>query len=258
MSNQNIIMLIILIMIMKQNLEIIQSINGKYIYLKNLMGIWFEKMISFDECKLFYEGIKYEYGYGIEKNIEKALSIYIKSSSANSQKYLSMTRLFDIYRSETDKFQIKKDKNLELIYLFKSFAYLPISILNERVCKDRFPFDLAYTIASFLDNNDPNIENLSSYFNDLIKIKKYKNIISEEDIILINSFIEGYFDYSMNKNKTSLDTLIALSLGGNNEASYKLIFIYLEILKEFKDDQDKSKELEKEELLTKIYDLFSN
>ena len=125
---------------------------------KGVLRNRFEELISSSECLNFFKGLKYEYGFGVEKDLNKALEIYINSSGCDSLDYLSMARLFELYKNQEKKFKIKKDKNLEIIYLLKSFIYCPISVLKERYEKDRFPIDLAYTIASFLDNNDPKLE----------------------------------------------------------------------------------------------------
>ena len=82
-----------------------------------------DSLIDSCEYKLFFEALRYEYGCGVEKNLNFALSIYIKSAGANSKNYLSMGRLYDIYKNDNEKFKIEKDKNLEMIYLLKCFTY---------------------------------------------------------------------------------------------------------------------------------------
>ena len=131
------------------------------------------QMISLDENKLFYEAIKYEYGYGVKQDLNKALSLYIKSSKSGSTDYLSMARLFCIHKYET-KFKIKRDKNLELIYLFKSFTYLPFYIFDNHFINTMFPLDLKYLIAKFLDENDPKIKFIKNYLDDLNMRNKYQ------------------------------------------------------------------------------------
>ena len=103
------------------------------IYLfENLTGNLRERvkeMIETSENKSFYLGLKHEYGYNEQKDLYLALSYYKKGARANSTDFLSMARLYDIYKTKDKKFDIKNDKNLEFIYLFKSFAYMPISYL---------------------------------------------------------------------------------------------------------------------------------
>ena len=59
-----------------------------------------DSMIDSSEYKLFFECLKYEYGYGQEKNLSLAISTYIKSAGDNSKNYLSMGKLYDIYKSD--------------------------------------------------------------------------------------------------------------------------------------------------------------
>ena len=207
------------------------------------------QMISLDENKLFYEAIKYEYGYGVKQDLNKALSLYINSSKSNSSNYLSMARLFCIYKYET-KFNIEKDKNLELIYLFKCFAYLPFYIFNDDMSNTKFPLDIKYLIAAFLDKNDPEIKYIESYLYELNKKNKYEDILSEIDCNLAKGLIEGYFNYDNEEKRNSLDVLTSLSYSEVLEATYNLIKINLSKL------HDKEVEKKEEELKSKIYDLF--
>ena len=219
-------------------------------------------IINLSEYKLFFEGLKYEYGYGVEKNLDLALSLYIKSSGANSKNYLSMSRLYDIYRNN-DKFNIKKDKNLEMIYLIKSFTYYPISFFNNN-SNIRFPINPYSAIFLFLQNNFKKVngdicDKFLFYIDELIKIEEYKNIISMNDYNLIKGFIEGMFGSYDLAGKTSYDTLIAMSLEGNLDATYKLIGIYIKDLNKIKKNEKEKNSNEtkkKEELQIKIFDLF--
>ena len=216
----------------------------------------YDQMISNSDYQLFIAALKLEYGYRTTKNVEEAFILYKESSLANSQNYLSMARLYDIYRTKEKKFvsNIKKDKNLELIYLFKSFAYLPLSILRGKVSNQKFPLDLPYIIASFMDANklsDP--KKVLSYIDSLKKSKKYNDILSQNDCNLIKGFIEGFYEYQYEEKKeNSLNLLVALSLEENLEGISKLIFLYMEKLDNTDEDDKKQIEI----LKTKIYDLF--
>ena len=221
------------------------------------------EIITKSELSDFFEGLKYEYGIGVEKNLNKALSIYIKSAGPNSKNYLSMGRLYDIYRDEKNKFKIKADKNLEMVYLFKCFTFYPISynIHNSNI---RFPLNIENSLLSFLEANLWEVEdifkNILLYIDELMKIEKYRSIISQRDSILIKGTIEGFlWSYDMGE-KTSCDTLIALSLDNNNEATFNLAGIYLNKLKINKEKENKKQKLKydkkKEELIIKTFDLF--
>ena len=215
-----------------------------------------EEMISHTPYELFFTALKLEYGYNTSKDLDEAFSLYKETSLRDSTNYLSMAKMFEIYRTKDDKFKgkIEKDKNLELIYLFKSFAYLPIYVLRDKNFNKLFPFDLAYTVASFMDNNQlPNTKNILLYIDQLMQSGKYDDILSLDDCNLIKGFIQGFFEYQFEENNTkAIDTLLALSLAGNLEASSKLIYLYLEKL----DDIDKKDEKKIEILKSKIYEIF--
>ena len=215
-----------------------------------------EKMLSHSEYKLFFKALKLEYGYNTQKDLNQTFLLYKETSLKDSTNYLSMARLFEIYRTKDEKFKsyIEKDKNLELIYLFKSFAYLPISILKNNNSPNLFPFDLAYTIATFLDiNHLKDAKKISLYIDKLMKSGKYSDILSLDDCNLMKGFIEGFYDYQYEDGDTkSIDTLLALSIQGNKEASAKLIYLYFEKLGNLDKKDDKNKSI----LKTKIYETF--
>ena len=225
------------------------------IYLfENLTGNLRERlkeMIETSENKSFYLGLKHEYGYNEQKDLYLALSYYKKGARANSTDFLSMARLYDIYKTKDKKFDIKNDKNLEFIYLFKSFAYMPISYLNTDIKKNRFPLNIKYAVGSFLKSNDPNLKNFTKYLESLSNSGKYNDILSRTDYNLIKGFLEGYINYYADEDEKSLDLLIALSFEGNLEANCRLISIYLNSL--YKEEISEKKI---EMLKTKIYDQF--
>ena len=215
-----------------------------------------EEMISHSEYELFFTALKMEYGYNVQKDLDQAFLLYKETSIKDSTNYLSMARLFEIYKTKDKKFigKIENDKNLELIYLFKSFAYLPIYILRDNSFPNLFPLDLPYIVASFMDYNQlPNTKNISLYIDQLMQSGKYSDILSIDDGNLIKGFIESFFDYQFEENNTkAIDSLLALSLEGNSEASSKLIYIYLESLNKIDKKDNKNKDI----LKKKIFELF--
>ena len=229
-------------------------------------------MIDSCEYKLFFEALRYEYGFGVEKNLNLALSIYIKSSGVNSKNYLSMGRLYDIYKSDNEKFKIEKDKNLEMIYLLKCFTYFPIHFFIHS-SNIRFPLNPYSALIIFLKNNFLKVKDISKkillYIDELFKLKEYNNtIISQSDCNLMKGFIDGFLGYfNIEEERNSYDILTAMSYDGSNEATYKLVGIYLNKLKKMKEKEKENKKnnknksksdkkKEKEKLMIKIFDLF--
>ena len=211
-----------------------------------------DEMIETSENKNFYLGLKHEYGYFATKSLKEAISFYKQGGRANSTDYLSMARLYDIYKIKDKRFNIVLNKDLELIYLFKTFAYLPIYFFNSDIKKNRFPLNIYYAVASFLKNNDPEVKLILSYFDDLIKSGKYNDILSTHDCNLIKGFLEGYFNYITSENENYLNLLVALSLDGNPEANCRLISIYLTMLNKTDEKEEKKIGIIK----SKIYDQF--
>ena len=215
-------------------------------------------MIECSEYKDFFEALKYEYGYGVEKNINLALSIYLKSSESNSTNYLSMARLYDIYRNDYKKFNVKKDRNLELIYLFKSLAYCPLLSISFGNNKNKkFPLNLVHSVFKFFIVNfgENIIMRTFSYIGELMKRNKYKATISQKDYNLICGFLEAWLGAYDESDRNSFDALTALSYSGFNEATYKLAIVYLIRLNKLHEKNEKDKK--KEEILkTKIFDIF--
>ena len=232
------------------------SENKWKIYLfENFKGILkerLEEMIEKSEYKLFFIGLRYEYGYYVQRDINKALSFYKKGAKANSTDYLSMARLYDIYATKDKKFNIINDKNLEIIYLLKSFAYLPMSYLNSNPKKNRCPLNIKYSALSFITYNGSELEKIFSYIDYLTNSGKYKDILSINDSNLIKGFIDGYINYSLNGDENSLNLLIALSLEGNLEANCRLISIYFKILYSFEINDENKVELIKKEIFNQF------
>ena len=81
-----------------------------------------------------------------------------------------------------------------------------------------------------------------------MKIKEYNNIIiSQSDYNLMKGFIDGFLgSYNIEEERNSYDILTAMSYDGSNEATYKLVGIYLNKLKKMKEkENDKEKEKKK-------------
>ena len=207
-----------------------------------------DEMIENSEYKSFFLGLKYEYGYNVQKDINKAFSLYKKGGQANSTDYFSMARLYDIYKTKDKRFKITNDRNLEFIYLLKSFAYLPIFYLYSDPKKNRFPLNIKYAVLSFLTFNGYQLEKIFSYIDYLSNSGKYKDILSQNDSNLIKGFIDGYVNCSLDGDQNCLDLLVALSLEGNLEANCRLISIYFKILYNSEINDENKTELLKNEI----------
>ena len=224
-----------------------------------------DEMIANSEYHDFFKALSYEYGFGVEKNLDKALAIYIKSAGPNSKDYLSITRLYDIYRNDYQKFKIKKDKNLEMVYLIKSFAYYSLSF-HIHDSNIRFPLNPWSSVLMFLQTNFYKVEDIDEkfllYIDELMKKEEYQKIITKRESVLIRGTIEALFwSYDIGE-KNSYDALYALSYDNCNEATYKLVEIFLNKLNNIRKKEKENEKIikknakKKENLITKINELF--
>ena len=127
-----------------------------------------------------------------------------------------------------------------MAYLLKSFSYYPLSFLIHD-SNMRFPLNPFGAFLEFLKNNSKIVENeniydnLLNYIDKLIKIEEYRKIIYPRDSLLIKGTIKGFlWFYNIVREKTSFDILITLTYINSNEATFKLITIYLNNLKKIK------------------------
>ena len=109
-------------------------------------------------------------------------------------------------------------------------AYCPLFSLTYNNRKNKkFPLNLKYSSTRFLIINfaDNILEKTLSYIEKLMKRKKYKGIISQNDCNLMCGFLEAMIGAFDENDKNSFDALTALSFSGFSEATYKLIIVYL-------------------------------
>ena len=232
----------------KEELEINKEndIDFKELFMDNLSPE-FIKLFQ-NNSKLFYsqsflEGICLEYGIiGKSQNKNEAYKIY-KDGADSKNDYLCMFRLYRIHQCEYKDFNLEKDKDLEQIYLYKCFAYLPYSIIKGNY----FIFNkinISYIIAVYLDKEDPHLEYLNKYMEYLEENKKKFNLTTN-DIKLMKLVLKAHFkseEYS--KNLNNLNKFLELEKGNTAyyEAQLKFCNFYLDFFK-YNCDKDKIKKI---------------
>jgi hypothetical protein len=188
--------------------------------------------------KLFYnqsfiEGLSYEFGLMDKtKDIKEAFKVY-KDGSDSKNDYLCMYRLYIIYLNDYEIFGIKKDKDLETIYLFKCFAYLPYSVINGNY----FIFNkinITYEVALYIDNHYSQFNDFENFIQQLNENKEKYNL-TENNIKLMENIIKIYF-YS-SKNKSYIKQLEE----GDNEGRLKYNNFYLDLFKNNFNNDDLNK-----------------
>ena len=190
------------------------------------------ELMSKTENNKFFEALNYEYGindYPLDLN--KAFKIY-KTAADTSNDTLSMFRLYRIYKNEYKKFNLFRNTVLEKYYLYKSCAYLTTQELNgDYFLKKRF--NVVNEMVVHFNIEDPNTKLFDKFFKHL---KKNYNIynLKLDDLTLIQSVIKYIITEEEDEKVKSKRHLINLSLKNNIEATYKLVSLNEDNLKNIK------------------------
>jgi hypothetical protein len=162
---------------------------------------------------IFLKGVRYEYGIDVDIDLKKAFQYY--TEAANLYDGLAIYKIYSIYRMDSQKFGLTRDKNIEMYHLVKAMAYSDAVVFfnNDTL----FNIDILYEIALNLDLLDPSLEKLNNLINDM------RNKVDDNEI----RFIEAMTLIKFNLMEEEIDFGINIlnDLANNNnylEAMYKL------------------------------------
>ena len=183
---------------------------------KNLRNNYLIKSNNF-EFSRFIKAMNYEYGLNNTKiNLNKAYKIYKKNADFSSDS-LSMYKMYQIHLYESEKFNIKRNKNLENYYLYKCYAYSPFRALKNYI-NYMGKIELFRNISYHIQIEDSDLKKFDCLMN-YMKIYGNEYKILNSDINLINAIINIQFK---NKEKEGISILNTLMIQNNKEAIYKL------------------------------------
>ena len=144
-------------------LKQIQPINYMDIFTKWLgtsLSALFNKLVNSSDISSFFSALEYELGINNkEQNLRKAYKMYLNSAT-NTTDYLSMYRIFEIHFNESQKFRIKRDKVLEMFFLFKSCAYLPCVTSESEIFRE---FNPKNALFKYVELDDPSFDKFSLF-----------------------------------------------------------------------------------------------
>ena len=197
-------------------------------------------------CQSFLEGISFEYGlFDKSMNKSKAFSIYKEGADLKND-YLCMYRLHRIFLVDYQDFELERNMDLDKLYLYKCFAYLPYMIIDRNYYLLN-KIDVCYEIALCLDTED---SNLDKFYKFLDFLEKYKDLfhLSLNDILLMKYVINAvFFEDKIKNNMEVLDNFLNFIKG--DDAYYEGQLKYCNFYIKFSE-----KECDKE----KINDIFNN
>lgn len=200
----------------------IGSVNFKDLFLESL-STEFINLFKANKNKFyaqsFLEGICKEYGLmGKSKDINEAFEIYKKGADFGYD-YLCMYRLHRIFQVDYEKFKLKKNEELDRLYLYKCYAYIPYLIMsgqNYILHKINITYELQIYF-DYLDNSK--FSNVSKFL-DFLKTNNTKFNIKQNDIKLIEKVILCMFDEDAKNDYSSLDYLLQIEKENEDDMAY--------------------------------------
>ena len=137
--------------------------------------------------KNFLDIAQYEYGlFNTKIDLKKAYNLYKKYADLND--YFCMYKMHIIHLSEFQKFNVKRDRILEKLYLLKCFAYLPNYNNLFHI------IDVLLELAAVLDNEDSTASKHKEFMNMLEKERKNFNLTYNDISLMRNTFICYYLE----------------------------------------------------------------
>ena len=141
----------------------------------------FNKLITVSETASFFAALEYELGLNNkERNLRKAYKMYL-TSATHTNDYLSMYRVFEIHFNESQTFRVKRDKVLEMFFLFKSCAYLPCVTCDSEIFRE---FNPKHTLFKYIELDDPSFKKFGLFLDVIENNISYNHLL--KDVPLIN------------------------------------------------------------------------
>lgn len=170
----------------------------------------------------FILGVQQEYGIDCEINLSLALEYYTKAAKLKDT--YALHKLYNVYCYEYEKFQVARDREKELFFIFQSIAYSDASffINNDTF----FKIDISYEIALICELEENFYEKFTNMFEN---IKELEN--DPDEIMFIESFISLKYlndkhDVDYAKQLECVEKLKKLAEKKHLEACYKLAVVF--------------------------------
>jgi hypothetical protein len=203
----------------------------------------FKKNENLFYAKSFLEGVCKEFGLmGRKQNIKEAYQIYKKGADFEYD-YLCMYRLHRIFFLDYKKFNLQKNFELDRLYLYKCYAFIPFSILD-RTYKILNKIDITGEINAYFDYlDDSKFSNLGNFI-EFLKNNDKRFKVNINDINLMQYVIVSNFKSEVKENFECLNSFLELEKieNTNNNPYYEAQLKYCNFYIEFSGEKcDKEK-----------------
>ena len=164
-----------------------------------------------------------------------------------------MYRLHRIFLSDYQKFNLQRNVELDRLYIYKCYAFLPFVIINETYSLLN-KINVTNEINTYFDYLDDSKFITLSKFIEFLKSNNKVFKVSNNDIDLMQYIIVSNFNSEVKENFESLDDFLKLEKieNSNNNAYYEAQLKYCNFYIDFSGEKcDKNK-------VTKIFDKLIN
>lgn len=170
----------------------------------------------------FILGVQQEYGIDCEINLPEALEFYFKA--ARLKDTYALHKLYNVYCYEYEKFQVQRDREKELFFIFQSIAYSDASffINNDTF----FKIDISYEISLICELEEKFFEKFSNLFQNIKELESDTDEITFIESFISLKYLNDKHDVDYAKQLECVDKLKKLAEKKHLEASYKLAVVF--------------------------------
>ena len=192
-----------------------------------------DKFIN-EDLLFFFQGIIYEYGINLEINLQTALQFYEKGCAVNEP--FSLYKLYTIIKKHSNKFNINRDRDKEILLLLRSMAFSDSHYLFN--LESIYNFKIIHEVAILIKLEDFNLNKIKQLF---------ENIYSKQNECDRNindiKFTEAIFllrFHNIEEEKTNALSLLNYLADekGHLESHYKLGSLYRREIKNLFNNKD--------------------
>jgi hypothetical protein len=171
----------------------------------------------------FILGVKYEYGIDCDIDIKKSFEYY-KISATEFKNPFGLHKLYTIFCYQNKKFNVERNREIELFYLFKSIAYSDASLFINN--DSFFKIDIAYEISLIIKLEEDFYEKLRNLFENSKCLENNEDELIFIECVFSLKFLNDKQKVSYSHQMECINKLKKLAEKKHLESCYKLAVVY--------------------------------
>ena len=170
----------------------------------------------------FVLGITKEYGIDTAIDYQQALKYYEKAALLKES--FSLYKLYNIYCYQSEKYQVNRNREKEIFYLFQSIAFSDASFFMNN--DTFFKIDIFYEINLICDLEDNLMEKLNNLFKNCSYLEENKDDLIYIESIITLKFLTEKHNIDFPKQLETVERLKKLAENEHLESCYKLAVVF--------------------------------